>query len=98
MTGPKLRGEGRVVERNLDGDALHDLGVIAGGVVRREQGELRAAGGSDLDDFAGEGFFGVHVEANFGGVADLHIGELGLLVIRLHPLGVGDEGDCLRAG
>src|ERR1700689_4573397 len=35
------------VERDLDRDALHHLGEIAGGVVRRQQREFLAAGGCD---------------------------------------------------
>src|SRR5580704_18629961 len=47
----QLRGVSGVVERNLDGNPLHHLGEISGGVVGREQGELRATGGRDLQDF-----------------------------------------------
>src|SRR3954447_1771391 len=32
------------IKRDPDWDALHDLGKIAGGIVRRQQRELRAAG------------------------------------------------------
>jgi len=33
------------IERDPDRDALHDLGEIAGGVVRRSSGELRTGAG-----------------------------------------------------
>ena len=80
-----------VVERNLTGRAARPC-VIAGGVVRRGK---RTASHWRRSRRRRRGFSEVDVEAT-GGIADLQIGELGLLVIRLHPLGVGDEGDRLR--
>ncbi len=47
-------GEARIVERDLDGNALHDFGEVAGGVVGRQQRKLRSAGRRNLDDFAAE--------------------------------------------
>ena len=37
-------GQAVVVERDLHGDALHDLGEIAGRVIRGQQREFEAAG------------------------------------------------------
>ena len=42
----------RPVEHDLDRHALHDLHVIAGGVLRRQQAEGRAAAGLDAVDVA----------------------------------------------
>src|ERR1700712_1920736 len=40
------------VERDLHGNALHHLGEVAGGVIRRQQCEFLAAGGCDAVDMA----------------------------------------------
>ena len=52
------------VERDLDRDALHHLGEIAGGVVRRQQREFLAAGGRDAVDVAVHGLAGEHVDGD----------------------------------
>src|SRR5262249_8853578 len=43
------RRQRRVVERNLDRHTLHNLGEVAGRVVRRQEGKLRSAGRCDLE-------------------------------------------------
>ncbi len=43
-SGAQFRSEIGVFQRDLDRDALHNLGEIAGGIVRRQQSKLRAAG------------------------------------------------------
>src|SRR6185437_6822908 len=48
---PQLDGRA-AFERDLHGDALHDLGEIAGGVVGRQQRELLAAGRGEAVDMA----------------------------------------------
>ena len=52
------------VEHDLHRDALHDLHVVAGGVLRRQQAEARAGRGGDAVDLAGElAAVGVDVDA-----------------------------------
>jgi hypothetical protein len=42
----------QIGEVDADRDALHDLDVVAGGILRREERENRAGGAADLGDFA----------------------------------------------
>src|SRR5262245_54371302 len=39
-SGTKFRGDSRIVQRDLDGNTLHDLREVAGGIVGRQQSEL----------------------------------------------------------
>src|SRR5271165_3969194 len=87
----QLGGEFGIVESNLDRDSLHYLGEIAGSVVGRQQRELRSAGGGNLNDFAAHDLSGIFIETQLGCIANLDIGQLGLAVIRLHPLRLIDE-------
>src|SRR5271157_2902826 len=92
----QLAGQFRVVERDLDGDSLNDFGEIPGGIIRRQQGKLRSAGRSDLDDFAPDDLSRVCVNTDLCGIAYLDIGELGLPIICLYPFRDIDERDHLR--
>ncbi len=76
------------VERDLDRNALHHLGKIAGGVVRRQQREFLAAGGRDAVDMAMHDLAGEHVDGDIDRLALAHVGQLGFLVIRDH-IGAG---------
>ena len=78
------------VERDLHRDALHDLGEIAGGVVRRQQREFLAAGGRDAVDMAVHDLAREHVDLDRDGLAFAHVGELRLLVVR-HDIGAVDR-------
>ena len=69
---------------DTDRDALHDLGEIAGRVVRRQQRELRAARRRDALDAAVQGLLRETVDRDFDRLARLDMGELGFLVIRDH--------------
>ena len=53
---------GRVVEDDLHRDALDDLHVIAGGVLRREQAERGAGAGLEAVDVPFEILVGVGVD------------------------------------
>src|SRR6266567_1678152 len=90
---PRTQGSGnaRIIEPDLYGDSLHDFREITGGIVRRQQRELRTAGGRDLDHFAVDHPSRVRVDADLRRVADLHIGELRLAIICLYPLDPADE-------
>ena len=97
---PQLdRSVAAAVERDPDRDALHHLGEIAGGVVRRQQREFLAAGGRDAVDMAVHDLAREHVDRDRDRLALMHVGELGLLVVRHH---IGASGrhhrHQLRAG
>src|ERR1700691_4893490 len=55
--------ERRIVQRDLDGNTLHDFREIARRVVGRQQSELRSAGRRDLDHFAANQLSGILVNA-----------------------------------
>ena len=72
------------IERDPHGDALHHLGEIAGGVVRRQQREFLAAGGRDAVDMAVHDLAREHVHSDIDGLTLVHVGELRFLVVRHH--------------
>jgi hypothetical protein len=51
-------GQVDIIQHNLYGNALHDLGEVSGSIVRRQQRKLRSAGRSNLDNLAVNGFPG----------------------------------------
>ena len=59
---PGRRSASGAVEQDLHGDALHDLGEVAGGVVRGQQREFLAAGGRKAVDMAMHGLAREHVD------------------------------------
>src|SRR5712691_3564737 len=71
-----------LVERDTDRDALHDLGEIAGGVVRRQQRELRSAGRRNPAHAAVQFLLREAVDRQIDRLARLDPRELRLLVIR----------------
>src|SRR5260221_8618661 len=66
---------------NPDRKPLHDLGEIAGGVVRRQQREHRACRGRNAVDHAGELAMAVGVDRNVHRLARTDALELGFLEI-----------------
>src|SRR5262245_17775140 len=58
-----------LIEHDLHGDALHDLGEVAGRVVRREQGELLSAGGRQAVHAAMDDDAGIGVDLDIDGLA-----------------------------
>ena len=88
----------RVVERDLDRHALHDLREIAGGIVRGQERELRSARGRDLENPPVYHFAGIHIDADVDRIADFDVGQLRLAEVRLYPRRPVDEGQHLRAG
>src|SRR6266481_2372928 len=97
-SGTQFRGESCVVQRDLDRNALHDLGEIAGRIVRGQQGKLRPAGGRDLQDLTANYLPGILVNAKFGRITDLHVGQLRFPIVRLHPLRDINKRNHLCAG
>src|SRR5581483_11773973 len=74
-TGTQLDGCA-AVERDLHGNALHDLGEVAGGVVGRQQREFLAARGREAVDMAVHEAAGEHVDGDVDPLAFMHVCEL----------------------
>src|SRR6266849_6670849 len=70
-----------LVERDPNRNALNHLGEIAGGVVGRQQRELRSAGGRDPLDPAMQSLAWETVDGHVDRLAWFYPGELGLLVV-----------------
>ena len=70
--GPQTAGQ-RIgpVERDLHRDALHDLGEVAGGVVRRQQREFLAAGRREAVDVAAHAGAGERVDLDLDRLAGM---------------------------
>src|SRR6266436_4813542 len=73
-----------LVELDPDRNALDHFGEIAGGVIGRQQRELRAAGGRDPLDAAMQLLVRKAVDRDVDGLAGLDPRELGFLVIGHH--------------
>jgi len=87
-----------LVQDDLDGNALHDLGEVARGVIGREQGEGAPGARRPALDMACENEIGEGVDGDACGLTDAHIRHLRLLVVRDHPdIGQRDDGNDLRA-
>src|ERR1700723_3607874 len=97
-SGTQPRRDRLIVQRDLDGNTLHDFREIARGVVGRQQSELRSAGWRDLDHFAANELSGIFINAQFGRVPNFHVSQLGFAIVRFDPLGEINEGDDLGAG
>src|SRR5580692_9869878 len=61
-SGTQRRRDGRVIQRDLDGNTLHDFREIASGVIGRQESELRAAGWCDLDHSPANELSGIFVK------------------------------------
>ena len=85
IIGAKLRLVGLGLELEANGDALHHLHPVAGRVLRGEGTELRAGAGADALHLGDEIDAGIGVDADMRFLARLHIGEVGLLQIRVDP-------------
>src|SRR5260221_7335189 len=70
-----------LVERDPNRDALHHLGEIAGCIVRRQQRELRAAGGRDPLDMAMQLLARERIDGDIDRLAGFDPRQLGLLVV-----------------
>src|SRR5271157_5167841 len=93
----QLAGQFRVVERDLDRDSLNDFGEIPGGIIRRQQGKLRSAGRSDLDDFAPDHLARILVDADLCRITNSYVRKLCLFVICFYPFRAINERNHLRA-
>ena len=87
--------------RELDAHrhALHDLDPVAGRVLRRQDGELRAGAGADGADRADPLLVGKRVDRDGDGLAAAHVGEVGLLGVGVDPhVLAADDAEHGRAG
>ena len=88
-----------LVEGDAHGHALHHLDPVAGGVLRRQDRELRAGAGADRDHGAGEGVVGETVDVERRLLPDAQIGDVGFLRIGVDPGAlVVDHAEHRRAG
>ena len=88
-----------LVEGDAQGHALHHLDPVAGGVLRRQDRELRAGAGADRDHVALEGVVGEAVDVERRRLADAQIGDVGFLRIGVDPRRlVVDDAEHRRAG
>src|ERR1051326_7592793 len=75
----------RLVENYLHGHTLHDLYVVAGRVLRRQQTEARAGSGLNAVDMSFENFIRIRIDGDLGGLTWPHVSDLVLFEIRGHP-------------
>src|SRR6185437_10493624 len=73
------------VERDADGDALNDLGEIAGSVLRGNHAEDRPGAGGEALDMAVKNMVGQHIRDDGRTLSRLHARELVLLEIGIDP-------------
>src|SRR5512143_2685271 len=66
------------VEPDPDRHALGDLHPVARGVLRRDDRELGAGGGTQALDLSGPGLVGIGVDANGRRLARVDVGQVGL--------------------
>src|SRR5271154_2347787 len=93
---PKKLGLRILVDGDPDGNTLHYLGVVPGGVVRRKKGKLRTAGWSDLLHVAVEGVR-EGIDMDIDRIPYAHPRQLGLPVVRFNPHTAFDQGSNLHA-
>src|SRR5260370_27882546 len=84
------------IEGDLYRNSLNNLGEIACGIVRREQGELRSACRSNFANSSMEHDTGKRIDPDIGHVAGSDIGKLSLLEVRLNPDVTFDQIDNLH--
>src|SRR5258708_19648267 len=90
-----MLGIRRFVENDLDGQALNNLHVIAGRVLRRKQREARAGARLEAVNMALENSIGISVHFYPDWLPGAHSVELCLLEVRHHPHLSGDQDEHL---
>jgi hypothetical protein len=74
-----------VVEHNAHGHTLHDLGEVAGCILRRDDAELGARRRSKTRDVAMKGYTWYGSSDDLGRLTFAHPGELAFLEIGIDP-------------
>ena len=82
-----------VIEDDLDRQALHDLDVVAGGVLGRQHAECGAGAALETVDLAVEGDRRHRVDNKINVLPRAYVGQLGLLEVRRHPAVVLHQGE-----
>ena len=87
-------------DADADGDALDDLGEVAGRVLGREKGEGAAGAGSEAVDGAVQAVAAEHVDVEVDRFACAHVGELRFLEVGddVEAGAHGDEAEQFGAG
>ena len=86
------------IQDDFHGYTLHDFCEVAGRIVRRQQRELRAAGGSDLIDLSLKNHSGKGIHADGRWIPHVHMAYLRFFVVGLNPNIALNERDHLRPG
>src|SRR5262244_4611210 len=87
-----------LVEYDLDGQALNDLHVIAGRVLRRQQREARAGARLEAVNMPPEDFVRISVQPDLDWLSGAHAVELCLLEVCQYPHLGWHEHDQRLAG
>src|SRR5215470_13325329 len=87
-----------LVKDDLDGQALNDLYIVSGGVLRRQQREARAGAGLKAIDVACENSTWICVHPDLDRLARSHPVKLSLLEIRYYPHLLRHEREQRLAG
>src|SRR5450830_2008838 len=86
-------------KREFHRNPLYDFGEVAGGIVRRQQAELRPGGGEQAVDPRLDRRIAISVERQLGLLPWLHMADLGFLEVGLNPdVLVGDDRQQVGAG
>lgn len=98
--GQQLARQGaRIRDADLDRHSLHDFGEVAGGVFRRQQGELGAGGRREAVDDPLDRLIRIGIQDHLHLLARLHVLQLGLLEVGLDPhLAQGHQAGHLHTG
>src|ERR1700722_5258113 len=86
------------LQQNFHRNALNNFREISGGVIGRQESELRPARGRDLIDLTPERDSWKRVDLDFRFVACVNVTDLRFLVIRLHPNIALHQRDHLGSG
>jgi len=100
MPGRQFDGEPLSGERDLHRNALHDLGEVAGGIVRRQQRKFLPLAGAMLVDATVHDWPGNMVDGNIDGLTGTNIPVSCVSFEIRHHIGAGDRHHRhqLRAG
>src|SRR5262245_7352116 len=76
---------GEVVEDDLDGNALHHLDEVAGGVLRRQQAETPAGAGLDAIHTPSEASGAIGIDRDLDRLPRAYVSQLCLHEVGYHP-------------
>src|SRR5215472_7726229 len=98
QSGPQSRCDCLVrFQGDLHRHTLHDFCEVTGRVVRRQQSELRAAGGSDIIDSSFEKYAGKCIHPDCRWITGTDMAYLRFFIVGLHPYIALNERNYLRS-